>query len=96
MPVRSISPLLLAILACHSVSAADDHAAVFEAKILPILEDYCYTCHGDGEDKGKVSFDTFGSTAELMQQTKLWDHALRNVRSGLMPPPKKERLSADE
>jgi len=97
MPVvRSTSPLLIALLACQTSGAADDHAAVFESKILPILEDYCYTCHGDGEDKGKVSFDTFGSTAELMNQTKLWDHALRNVRAGLMPPPKKERLAADD
>ncbi len=96
MPFRSTSPLLLALLACQTSGAADDHAAVFESKILPILEDHCYSCHGDGEDKGKVSFDDFGSTAALMDQTKLWDHALRNVRAGLMPPPKKERLAAEE
>jgi len=96
MHVRSTSPLLLALLACQTSGAADDHAAMFESKILPILEDHCYSCHGDGEDKGKVSFDAFGSTAALMDQTKLWDHALRNVRAGLMPPPKKERLSSAE
>ncbi|MEK7949157.1 DUF1592 domain-containing protein [Luteolibacter soli] len=96
MPVRATSTLLLALLACQTSGAADDPAAVFESKILPILEDYCYTCHGDGEDKGKVSFDAFGSTAALMDQTKLWDHALRNVRAGLMPPPKKDRPSSDE
>ena len=80
MPVRISSPLLFALLACHA-ARADDPAALFDDQILPILENHCFTCHGEGEDKGKVSFDTFGSTAELMNQTALWDHALRNVRA---------------
>lgn len=76
--------------------AAADHQAEFEKDILPILENHCYECHGDGEDKGKVTFDTYGSTEALMDQSQLWVHALKNVRSGLMPPPKKERMSAEE
>ncbi len=70
--------------------------AEFDDKILPILENHCFTCHGEGEDKGKVSFDTFGSFEELMSQTALWDHALRNLRSSLMPPPKEDRLPGEE
>jgi cytochrome c553 len=68
----------------------------FEKKILPILEDHCYSCHGDGADKGKVSFDNFGSTAELLKQTELWVHVLKNVRSGVMPPARKKRLDDEE
>ena len=69
---------------------------MFTKEILPILEDHCYDCHGDGEKKGKIAFDTFGSTAALMDQTDLWVHALKNVRSGLMPPAKEERLTSKE
>ena len=93
-------PRLFALLCCAALPQAGraetDDAATFEKEILPILEDRCFDCHGDGEKKGKVGFDTFGSTEALMGQTDLWVHALKNVRSGLMPPPKKKRLTGDE
>ena len=86
---------VLALCIC-TVARADDFAITYDEKILPILEDHCFSCHGEGEDKGKVSFDTFGSTEELMKQTGLWDHALRNIRAGLMPPAKKKRPPAED
>ncbi|MES2474647.1 MAG: DUF1592 domain-containing protein [Verrucomicrobiota bacterium] len=89
------------VLAALSISvslgqAADDAAAVYEKDILPILEDHCFNCHGDGANKGKVSFDEFGSTAELMSQSELWVHVLKNVRSGIMPPPKEDRIPSED
>ncbi len=98
MPVPRFQSLFrpaLAAAICHA-ALAEDHAAIFEDKILPILEDHCFSCHGEGEERGKVSFDTFGSIEELMAQTTLWDHALRNVRAGLMPPPRRKRPSEEE
>jgi Protein of unknown function (DUF1592)/Protein of unknown function (DUF1588)/Protein of unknown function (DUF1587)/Protein of unknown function (DUF1585)/Protein of unknown function (DUF1595)/Planctomycete cytochrome C len=77
-------------------SAQTDHVATFENDILPILEDHCYDCHGDGAQKGKVSFDTFGSIEALIEQTDLWVHALKNLRSGIMPPAKKKRPTTQE
>lgn len=76
----------------HAEGAAPD----YQKDILPILEEHCYDCHGDGEKKGKVSFDTFASLEALMNQTDLWVHALKNVRSGMMPPAKEDRLSSGE
>ncbi len=85
-----------ALMTCVGVplmsGAETDYAAQFEREILPILEDHCYQCHGDGEDKGKIRFDSFGSTTELMKQPELWVHALKNIRSGMMPPAKKDRI----
>ena len=87
-----------ALVSCAAVPvtgrAETDYAAQFEREILPILEDHCYQCHGDGEEKGKVCFDSFSSTSELMKQSQLWMHALKNIRSGTMPPAKKDRLPA--
>ncbi len=94
------STVLRRTLACSVLSCAGyaqaDHAATFEKDILPILEKHCYDCHGDGEHKGKVSFDTFGTTEALIGQTDLWLHALKNLRSGMMPPAKKKRPTAQE
>ena len=96
VPFRSLLLRPALVLCLCTGSGAVETAAVYEEKILPILEDHCFSCHGEGEDKGKVSFDTFGSTDELMKQTGLWEHALRNVRAGLMPPAKKKRPSAED
>ena len=96
VPLRSLL-LRSALVLCFGTAAkADEFLAAYEEKILPILEDHCFSCHGESENKGKVSFDTFGSTEELMKQSGLWDHALRNVRAGLMPPAKKKRPSAED
>ena len=99
-PLRHRKTRILCILGSAFLSytghAEVDPTAEFEKEILPILENHCYDCHGDGEHKGKVAFDTFGSAAALMDQTDLWVHALKNVRSGLMPPAKKKRPSAEE
>jgi hypothetical protein len=76
--------------------AETDYARIYQQEILPILEENCYDCHGDGETKGKVSFDSFGSTAELMNQPELWVHALKNLRSGVMPPAKKKRIPPED
>ena len=99
-PFHLLSRLRPVIFCCTGLapaaSAETDHVATFENEILPILEDHCYQCHGEGAKKGNVVFDKFGSTHELMDQTDLWVHALKNVRAGVMPPAKKKRLSADE
>ena len=57
---------------------------------------YCYGCHGNGERKGGHAFDEFKSDNELVGDIKLWLAVLKNVRSGVMPPPGEERPGEDE
>ncbi|PAW66885.1 MAG: hypothetical protein B9S34_06875 [Opitutia bacterium Tous-C1TDCM] len=74
---------------CVGGSAAEVKPAAlasFHAKVEPILEKYCYDCHGNGLSKGKVSFDEFASPAEMLARKDLWWAALKNVQGGLMPP----------
>ena len=58
---------------------------VFKKDIQPILDEYCYDCHGNGNKKGGVQLDGFETEAALHDH-KLWMRALKNVRSGIMPP----------
>jgi len=75
--------------------AGQDGAASFRHDVEPILEDYCYDCHGDGSAKGKVAFDEL-SDADLGARTGLWFAALKNLRSNIMPPAGKPRPSPAE
>ncbi|HKS36610.1 MAG TPA: DUF1592 domain-containing protein, partial [Verrucomicrobiae bacterium] len=76
--------------------AENPAAAHFRKDVQPILVKYCYDCHGDGMNKGKVAFDEFKSDDELLGKHDLWSKVLKNLRGGLMPPEKKPRPSAEE
>ena len=71
-------------------------AADFRKDIEPILGNYCYDCHAEGEKKGDVAFDEFKSDNELIGGHDLWLGVLKNMRAGLMPPKKKAQPSAEE
>jgi hypothetical protein len=65
----------------------------FRQSIQPVLKEFCYDCHGDGANKGKVAFDEFKSDQAVLEDHDLWLKALKNLRAGLMPPPKKPQPS---
>src|ERR1044071_4327876 len=86
----AIAPIFV-LLFCSSLSA--DPVTQFRNEVQPILKQYCYDCHGDGAKKGGVAFDDFKSNAEMAANHELWLKALKNVRAGIMPPPKKPQPS---
>jgi mono/diheme cytochrome c family protein len=65
------SPRLLAALvlltACNRAAAdSAPGSAEFRAHIRPILENYCFDCHGDGAHKGNVAFDELKSDQAIL------------------------------
>ncbi len=70
--------------------------ASFRDQVQPVLEDHCYRCHGEGLKKGNVSLDAFASENDLLKNRELWWAVLKNVRSGIMPPADRPRLSQEE
>src|SRR5579862_2327756 len=105
---RSLQPKtcvsLTALLSCSfcllvspAVARADTQAAdPYPPKIQKIFATYCYDCHGEGMEKGKVAFDELTSHAEMVSKRDLFFTALKNVRAGIMPPEKKPRPDAQE
>jgi hypothetical protein len=60
----------------------------FRERIRPVLSQYCFDCHGDGENKGGIAFDEL-KTDDAILNHELWLKVLKNVRAGIMPPQKK-------
>ena len=89
---------LIVALPLGRIARGDDSVSVpdFHQQIEPILETYCYECHGLGEKKGQVAFDELKTDEQLLHNADLWAKALRNVRSNLMPPQGHPRPSAEE
>lgn len=87
----------VALLAAGSLLAAEgDGAARFHQRIQPVLTEFCSDCHADGARKGGVALDEFPSDQALLEKRELWLAALKNLRAGLMPPPRKPQPTAEQ
>ena len=62
----------------------------FHKKIEPLLQDYCYDCHGDGAKKGDFTLDEFANTSAFLDDQKVWLRIWENLRTEMMPPAKKK------
>ena len=76
--------------------ASDPTPESFGETIQPILEQYRFTCHGNGIKKGGVDLEGIESDGEIACDRDLWRASLSNVRAGLMPPGDKPKPTAEE
>ncbi len=68
----------------------------FAGEVKPLLETYCYKCHGNGKKKGGLALDGFASMEAALQDQKTWSHVLENLRIGDMPPDDEKQPTLDE
>lgn len=84
---RFILPLLAAgTLAAQGWCDEPPGAVRFRERVQPILESYCYGCHGYGSSEGGRTLDEFASDESLLSDVDLWWAVMRNVRAKTMPP----------
>jgi hypothetical protein len=94
--VNLVITILLFLIAAP-VCAADLAKATFERDILPVLEDYCYYCHGDGKKKGDLSLEIFKDEKDIRHNYKISEMIFKKVLVGEMPPKdRKKRPSKEE
>lgn len=87
-----IAAVVLLPVRLHSAEPVLDS---FRRDIQPVLDRYCYDCHGYGHKKGGVTLDEFSSEANV-QDHELWLRVLKNTRSGIMPPIEEAQLPPEE
>ena len=68
----------------------------FARDVKPLMETYCYKCHGNGKKKGGLALDGFASMEASLQDQKTWGHVLENLRTGDMPPDDAKQPTLDE
>ncbi len=92
---------LLGLATCFVASTAqalgdERPIASFAEDVQPVLEKYCYGCHGLGSKKGGVTLDEFPDEKSPQSAAKVWFAVLKNVRSNIMPPAEKPQPTAEE
>lgn len=68
----------------------------FVQKIKPLLVEYCYDCHGDGESEGDFELDKLATPGRIAEHPDIWWKVLKNIRAGVMPPNDSAQLSKTE
>ncbi len=74
--------LVVRALSSAAIQAAEEEGVVdseFEARIKPLLEQYCYDCHGDGASKGEVSLDDPVNGIHKLDNQELWLRVWKNL-----------------
>src|SRR5437016_6804094 len=54
------------------------NSSLYPKAVEHVLTTYCFDCHGDGMEKGKVAFDQFASQEAMLSRRDLWLIALKN------------------
>jgi hypothetical protein len=88
--------ILLVTLACSSLLTAQDSSASvkdFGKGIGPILQQYCYDCHGSKKTKGKVKLTDYRSWADLEKHPELIEKMIEALDKNEMPPEEEEQPS---
>ena len=84
------------LLAFLLATATGDAAPDFAGEVLPLLDDHCFSCHGDGKKpKGGVNLERFATEAAVMADREAWAEVFNKVESHQMPPPKRDSQPTD-
>src|SRR5436190_9896615 len=68
----------------------------YEKNIQPLLQEYCFSCHGNGKKKGDLSLDVYQDAEAAVADRKTWEKVLQNLGSQTMPPEHKRQPSLAE
>lgn len=68
----------------------------FERDVKPLLEKYCYNCHGETKKKADLSLEVYENLSSILKDKTVWEKVLHNVQTREMPPENKPQPSDAE
>ena len=58
---------------------------LFLGTVHPFLETYCFSCHGEEKQKGKLKLSTYTSMATVVKDVRRWEIVLEKLEAEEMP-----------
>lgn len=82
------------IFACSSAISAEEipdgtrkyERVTFEQHLKPLLNEYCYQCHGQERQKGELNLQIYGTEVPIYEDRRVWEKVLYMIESKEMPP----------
>jgi mono/diheme cytochrome c family protein len=90
---RALLAALIFTTAGLPLCAGDVTSLRFEKDVRPLLETYCFNCHGGDKVKGDVSLASAKSDEAIQAGPKLWQRILTQLSDQTMPPVSKPQPS---
>lgn len=69
---------------------------LFEKQIQPFMAKYCYSCHGPEKQKAALGLHEFDGKISMQKDRRLWEEAIKLVRTQAMPEGKGPMPSLEE
>ena len=88
--------LTLAATITTLATERDVREAQFYDQIQPLIRQYCSDCHGLGGPAADQWLSSFNTTGLLPEEREKWFMVLRQLRSGVIPPPGAAQPSQSE
>ena len=79
-----------------SINATAEKISDFGKDIKPILQNYCYDCHGLKKTKGKVDLTNYNTWSDLEKNPELLEKLIDVLDKNEMPPEENKQLSNDQ
>ena len=90
--------VMLCLTSASAVWAADE--AAFADEVRPLLETYCYSCHGPAVQAANIRLDRLSTNLiDDRRDAEIWNNVLNKLRRGEMPPeglPHPEQAQRDQ
>ena len=80
----------------RKIDSLSTGATYYTNQIKPIIENYCYKCHGQEKQKGDMRFDNIDWDMVNGFDAEKWNMMLNEINLGEMPPSDELQLSEDD
>lgn len=77
-------------------SAVDSVPLTYEKDIKPLLQTYCFDCHGKRRPRAGLNLTKYENEQAILEGRKLWERVANMIRTGEMPPKKQDNQPTDE
>ena len=93
---RLSSGLTILLFFVASINATAEKISDFGKDIKPILQNYCYDCHGLKKTKGKVDLTNYNTWSDFEKNPELLEKLIDVLDKNEMPPEENKQLSNDQ
>jgi len=79
-----------------ALAAKKKNLATYLKKIKPMMDSYCYSCHGPDKQRARVRLDTVHTNFSIASHKESWEEVLDQIEIGEMPPEGKPTFTPEE
>ena len=81
------------ILVDRKIDSSSVELTYYTNHIQPIIQNYCYKCHGEEKQKGEMRFDNLDWDMINGFDGEKWNLMLNEINLGEMPPEDQDQLT---